>query len=57
VWVAIPFAADWRWLQEREDTPWYPTMRLFRQPARGDWDAVFGRLAVELVRSKAGEGA
>jgi tetratricopeptide (TPR) repeat protein len=47
-WVAIPFAPDWRWLRDREDTPWYPSMRLFRQAARGDWDGVFGRLAAAL---------
>ncbi len=48
VWVALPFAADWRWLRERDDTPWYPTMRLFRQPARGNWTAVFQRIARAL---------
>jgi Tfp pilus assembly protein PilF len=40
VWVLLPFARDWRWLQVREDSPWYPTMRLFRQPRRGDWQSV-----------------
>lgn len=56
VWVAVPFAADWRWLREGETTAWYPRMRLFRQTRRGDWDGVFGRIAVELaaaVRAKA----
>lgn len=48
VWVAIPFACDWRWLEEREDCPWYPTMRLFRQPAPGNWEAVFERMAATL---------
>lgn len=37
VWVLLPFAADWRWLCDRPDSPWYPTMRLVRQPAIGDW--------------------
>ena len=37
VWVALPFAPDWRWLLDREDSPWYPTMRLFRQKRRGEW--------------------
>jgi Tfp pilus assembly protein PilF len=48
IWMAIPIAADWRWLTEREDSPWYPTMRLFRQKRWGDWDEVFSRMAVEL---------
>jgi hypothetical protein len=39
-WVLLPFNAEWRWLIGRADSPWYPTMRLFRQPAPGDWDAV-----------------
>jgi tetratricopeptide (TPR) repeat protein len=40
VWLLLPFASDWRWLREREDSPWYPTMRIFRQPRLGDWDSV-----------------
>ncbi len=48
VWLALPFAPDWRWLQRREDNPWYPTMRLFRQQRLGDWDGVFTRMAREL---------
>src|SRR5262249_22161916 len=40
VWVALPSAPDWRWLLGREDSPWYPTMRLFRQASPGDWDGV-----------------
>ena len=40
VWTLLPHVADWRWLLGRSDTPWYPTMRLFRQPAHGDWGAV-----------------
>jgi ADP-heptose:LPS heptosyltransferase len=49
-WILLPFAAEWRWLLGREDSPWYPTARLFRQPAIGDWPAVFGRLRTELAR-------
>jgi hypothetical protein len=48
VWVALPSAPDWRWMRQREDTLWYPTMRLFRQTTRGEWDGVFGRLAAAL---------
>jgi tetratricopeptide (TPR) repeat protein len=50
VWVALPLAPDWRWLLEREDSPWYPTMRLFRQQRYGNWDDVFERMAEELRR-------
>jgi Flp pilus assembly protein TadD len=55
VWVALPLASDWRWLQGREDTPWYPTMRLFRQRSFGQWGDVIERMATELenlVRSR-----
>jgi thioredoxin-like negative regulator of GroEL len=48
VWVLLPFARDWRWLQLREDSPWYPTMRLFRQPQRGDWQAVVQKVGSAL---------
>ncbi len=44
VWVLVPFVPDWRWLVGREDSPYYPTARLFRQPARGDWDSVVLRV-------------
>jgi hypothetical protein len=50
VWVALPKLPDNRWLLEREDSPWYPTMRLFRQTISGDWPAVFARMAGELER-------
>jgi ADP-heptose:LPS heptosyltransferase len=43
VWTLLPFVAEWRWLQEREDSPWYPSMRLFRQSSLGDWDSVITR--------------
>ena len=48
VWTLLPFRADWRWQIEREDTPWYPGMRLFRQPQPGDWDTVIERVCSEL---------
>ena len=47
-WVMLPFSPDWRWLLEREDSPWYPTLRLFRQPGPGDWDGVIARLRGEI---------
>ena len=43
LFLLLPFAADFRWLRERQDSPWYPTARLFRQPAFGDWDSVIER--------------
>ena len=48
VWVAIPFVPDWRWMLNRSDSPWYPTLRLFRQERRGDWQGVFRNLAAAL---------
>jgi tetratricopeptide (TPR) repeat protein len=48
VWLALPKPAEWRWLTDRSDSPWYPTMRLFRQPRRGDWASVFAEMAGEL---------
>jgi hypothetical protein len=48
-WVMLPWVPDWRWLMDREDTPWYPTLRLFRQPSRGDWAGLIARVAQELV--------
>ena len=50
VWLALSAVPDWRWLCGREDTPWYPGMRLFRQRRLGEWDEVFSRLADELRR-------
>jgi tetratricopeptide (TPR) repeat protein len=51
VWVALPFTPDWRWLLDREDSPWYPTMRLFRQTKFRDWDGVFQRITAALTES------
>jgi tetratricopeptide (TPR) repeat protein len=48
VWVALPLVPDWRWQLNREDSPWYPTMRLFRQRELGNWDDVFERIATAL---------
>jgi len=51
VWVALSSAADWRWLLGRQDSPWYPTMRLFRQTTLGNWPDVFERMAAEVPRA------
>ena len=48
VWTLLPFDPDWRWMLERQDSPWYPGMRLFRQPRPGDWDDVFRRVTAAL---------
>lgn len=48
VWVALKQCPEWRWMLGRDDSPWYPTMRLFRQSAAGDWEGVFARMAEEL---------
>ena len=48
VWLLLPFAPDWRWMLEREDSPWYPSVRLFRQQVAGDWGAVLLALRGEL---------
>jgi tetratricopeptide (TPR) repeat protein len=48
VWLALPFVAEWRWLLDRDDTPWYPTMRLFRQREAGNWPEVFERIVAVL---------
>jgi ADP-heptose:LPS heptosyltransferase len=50
VWIALPFVPDWRWLMGRDDSPWYPTARLFRQCRPGEWEDVFQRIAIELRR-------
>jgi hypothetical protein len=52
-WVMLPFVPEWRWLLERDDTPWYPSLRLFRQTSRADWASVTGVIASELARFKA----
>lgn len=54
VWVLLPFSADWRWMEGRDDSPWYPTMRLFRQQIADEWQEVIERVrlaVVELVRT------
>lgn len=49
VWLALSLVPDWRWLLQREDSPWYPSMRLFRQTTWGDWPAVFAGISAALM--------
>jgi tetratricopeptide (TPR) repeat protein len=53
-WVLLPYALDWRWLRDREDSPWYPTMRLFRQERPQAWAGAIGRASEELARMARG---
>jgi hypothetical protein len=48
VWILLPFIPEWRWMLGREDSALYPTARLFRQTAHGDWESVVGRVARAL---------
>src|SRR5262249_20113000 len=48
VWILLPFVADWRWLSDRDSSPWYPTARLFRQPRIGDWTSVINDVKLAL---------
>jgi tetratricopeptide (TPR) repeat protein len=56
VWVALPYSAEWRWLTVRDDSPWYPTMRLFRQMRLDDWSTVFQGMADKLAALAAARG-
>ena len=47
-WLLLPYNADFRWLRERSDSPWYPSMRLFRQTARNDWSCVIEQLKIAI---------
>ena len=50
VWLVLKQVPDWRWLLHRQDSPWYPTMRLFRQPVAGDWNTPFAMMEAELLK-------
>jgi tetratricopeptide (TPR) repeat protein len=56
VWVLLAANADWRWLNGREDSPWYPSMRLFRQSVAGDWSGLFERVSQRLAAQIQGSG-
>ncbi len=47
-WILLPHVPEWRWMLDREDTPWYPSARLFRQHRRGDWESVIERVRASL---------
>jgi tetratricopeptide (TPR) repeat protein len=55
VWLMLPTASDWRWMEGRQDTPWYPTMRIFRQQRQGDWGDVIDRIGRDLRSIVAGD--
>jgi hypothetical protein len=48
-WIALKHVPDWRWFLGRDDSPWYPSARLFRQTATGNWDSVFAAMATQLI--------
>jgi ADP-heptose:LPS heptosyltransferase len=48
VWILLPFVPDWRWLLDRDDSPWYPTARLFRQTDARDWHGVVDQVRIAL---------
>ncbi len=50
VWTLLPFSPDWRWMTDRTDSPWYPSMSLFRQSEPGDWGSVFKRVKIKLEK-------
>ena len=52
-WVLLHFGSDWRWMRDREDSPWYPSLRLFRQRAPGQWDAPLAAIAAEFLAATA----
>ena len=48
-WLLLGVSPDWRWMLERDDSPWYPTLRLYRHPERGDWPSVINRVREDLT--------
>jgi ADP-heptose:LPS heptosyltransferase len=50
-WIVLPFSPDWRWLMDRDDSPWYPSVKLYRQTGIGDWNGVLERVRADLIRT------
>jgi ADP-heptose:LPS heptosyltransferase len=50
-WILLTYAADWRWLLDRSDSPWYPTATLYRQKTMGDWNGVLEGVKADLIRT------
>lgn len=50
VWVLLGHSAHWLWLENRSDSPWYPSMKLYRPRAEGDWDHVFDQVSADLMK-------
>jgi ADP-heptose:LPS heptosyltransferase len=53
VWLLDRFDSCWRWLDKRRDSPWYPSLRIYRQPTQGDWDSVVASVIADLVQNSA----
>ena len=52
IWLMLPFTPDFRWLLDRDDSPWYPSMKLYRQEKKGDWDTVIQKVKIDLMNFK-----
>jgi hypothetical protein len=55
-WLLLPFIPDWRWMLEREDSPWYPSVKIYRQASMGDWDSVLQKVRNDLLDIKHTDG-
>jgi len=48
-WLILPYIPDWRWLLDRDDSPWYPSVKIYRQPKGSDWESVFEKINADLL--------
>ena len=48
-WLLLPFIPDWRWMLEREDSPWYPSIKIYRQQSARDWESVLQKMSIDLL--------